>query len=141
MKKTPAIDRFWAKVNKKGPDECWIWKGFIEPNKGYGRFTDGKDQLAHRVAYKLLVGPIPKGKQLDHVRTRGCINNSCVNPAHLEPVTNRENCQRSIRATKSKCIHGHIFNELNTRYWEGQRICRICERQRGIKYRSKTIGV
>ena len=74
--------RFWAKVNKT--DTCWLWtastlNGYGQIKAG-GRF--GKILLAHRVAYEMLVGPIPEGLQLDHL----CRVTLCVNPKHLEPV-------------------------------------------------------
>lgn len=99
---TPEV-RFWAKVDRRGPDECWPWQARIDP-KGYGRFNAGSEssQLAHVFAYELLIGPVPPGLELDH----GCHTSSscnlrdecphrrCVNPAHLEPVTHRENLRR-----------------------------------------------
>jgi hypothetical protein len=89
----PAVERFWDKVNKT--EECWLW---TKPDKvtGYGYFrADNKTVTAHRFSYELLVGPIPEGLVLDHVRSRGCISKACVNPAHLEPVTQQENLRRS----------------------------------------------
>lgn len=61
--------------------DCWLWTGSIDPN-GYGRV--GKSGYAHRVAYELFVGPIPKGKHLDH--PKGCPKH-CCNPFQLKPVT------------------------------------------------------
>lgn len=81
--------RFESKISKtKG---CWVWLGAKRNSKGYGCFTfNGKTCAAHRVAYELFVGVIPKGKQLDHT----CNNRACVNPSHLEPVSNKENQYR-----------------------------------------------
>lgn len=85
----PVADRFWRLVDKSG--DCWLWMG--AKWKGYGQFGVQQSpgvwplRKAHRVAYELIVGPIPDGMQLDHL----CRNPSCVNPDHLEPVTNREN--------------------------------------------------
>ena len=93
-----TLERFFAKVRKDGPvpprrpdlGPCWIWK----PNSsvgGYGQFgLNGKPQLAHRAAYKLLVGPIPPKLTIDHL----CCVRSCVNPQHLEAVTLAENLRR-----------------------------------------------
>lgn len=70
---------------------CWPWQGFTDFNS-YGRFS--RYGLAHRFAYEFLVGPIPKGLEIDHL----CRNKSCVNPDHLEAVTHRENIRRDYRA-------------------------------------------
>ena len=68
-------------------DECWEWRAFIRPN-GYGQFN--KNEYAHRVSYEEFVGPIPEGLVIDHL----CRNRSCINPEHLEPVTQHENLLR-----------------------------------------------
>lgn len=82
--------RFWAKVDKT--DGCWHWLGAKNSAKGYGRFdAEGKRYVAHRYSYELLVGPIPVSMQLDHQ----CRNRMCVNPAHVEVVTEQEHGRRS----------------------------------------------
>lgn len=88
-------ERFWSNVALAGPSECWIWQQ--ELTKGYGLFWDGprtskqhRAHQAHRWAYESLVGPIPGGLVIDHL----CRQPACVNPAHLEPVTQRENMLR-----------------------------------------------
>jgi len=102
---SPRGRRFWAQVDKRGPGECWPWTGFVQSN-GYGvrsTHNPGETRLAHRIAYEQLVGPIPAGLVLDHLcHTRdpdcadndGCPHRRCCNPAHLEPVTRRENIAR-----------------------------------------------
>ncbi|MFI9344986.1 HNH endonuclease signature motif containing protein [Streptomyces sp. NPDC052773] len=89
----PFLDphaQIMSKVDKNGPGGCWLWKGHVLPT-GYGTVNAfGTVLLAHRAAYRLLVGPIPDGLTLDHL----CRVTHCVNPDHLEPVTRRENIRR-----------------------------------------------
>lgn len=89
-KPRPTLEeRFWAKVEKT--DGCWLWQGY-KTVMGYGRINvDGHAVGAHRVAYEMLVGPIPVALTLDHL----CRNPGCVRPDHLEPVTLAENSLRS----------------------------------------------
>lgn len=122
------IPVFWSRVNVRGPDDCWEW--LRGKSEGYGSFanTNGSDR-AHRISYELLVGPVPEGLELDHL----CRNRCCVNPAHLEPVTRRENILRgdgltANRARKTHCIRGHEFTPENTRWKGTRRNCRECER-------------
>lgn len=99
-------ERFWMKV-QKGPG-CWQWTGGARD--GYGTFTEGSKgvtHLAHRLAYELTVGPIPDGKLLDH----RCRNTLCVNPAHLRPVTrkqNREHVDGAQRNSKTGVLGVHL---------------------------------
>lgn len=97
--------RFWKKVDRSGGyDACWPWTGYIAPN-GYGTRSSHRREtrLAHRIAYQYMVSPIPAGLVLDHLcHTRdpqcadvnACLHRRCCNPAHLEPVTARENIAR-----------------------------------------------
>lgn len=126
--RTPVEQRFWGKVDRRGPGECWLWLA-SKTGSGYGQIgVDGSRALmAHRVAYELLVGPIPAGLHLDHL----CRVPACVNPAHLEPVTPYENARRSplTGAGKTHCKRGHPFDEANTYVTPGgQRQCRTCRR-------------
>ena len=83
--------RFFATITKR-PDGCWLWTG-SPGNTGYVRaFFDGKRWLVHRWAYTHFVGPIPDGFVIDHL----CRRITCVNPAHLEAVTQQENIRRSL---------------------------------------------
>src|SRR6478609_6331977 len=91
----PLAQRFMMKV-RTHPTECWRWTGKINKRgRGYGDFAwkvDGKvtTEPAHRFAYKLWVGPIEPGMQIDHVWPR-CQYTDCVRPDHLEQVTPAEN--------------------------------------------------
>lgn len=127
--------RFWEKVDRRGDDECWEW--LAATSRGYGHFWAGADEsiLAHRYAYKLLVGPIPEGMTIDHL----CRNTGCVNPAHMEPVTLAENILRgespsAKAARQTHCIRGHEYTPENTHTVmrpDGRlrhRECRTCKR-------------
>jgi hypothetical protein len=111
--------RFWSYVDKRGPDECWLWTGGLDIG-GYGVFavsvgTGKKNRKAHVWAYEHFIGPLPAGKpELDHAcHTRdtacregnSCPHRRCVNflqdadPSrlHLEAVTEAENQRRAHR--------------------------------------------
>lgn len=138
-KRRTLEERLWPKVDRRGDDECWPWLA-SENGHGYGQFTvyiDGKmrARAAHRVVYQLLVGPIPEGLDLDHL----CRSRICVNPAHLEPVTRRENLLRGItlpaaEVERTHCPRGHAYDEVNTYLHGGQRHCRACRRERMAAY-------
>lgn len=131
----PPLESFLAKVDKT--DTCWLWTGATRPT-GYGQFwLNGQCIGAHRAAYLLLVGPIPEGLQLDHL----CRTPRCVNPAHLEPVTQLENTMRGesfavTNALKTHCPNGHPYSIENTLHSRTSgRICRICRRAREASYK------
>lgn len=133
--------RFWSKVDKRGPDECWPWTAPTDKD-GYGSFNvDNGHVGAHRWSYGHFVKPIPDGMTIDHLcHTRErltcldgtrCPHRKCVNPAHLEPVTTRENVQRGFRLTVTHCANGHEWTPENTYITSrGQRWCRGCDRDR-----------
>lgn len=126
--KVESMERFWQKVEKT--ERCWLWRGAVD-NNGYGRFRlNGKTVYAHRLAYKLSVHSIETDMTLDHL----CRNRQCVNPDHLEQVTNKENILRgqapsAKAARRTTCLNGHVYDDANT-YWRknGQRVCRVCHR-------------
>lgn len=119
---------------RRDGDECWLWIGGLDSD-GYAQW---KGARGHRAVFEKEVGLIPTGLVLDHL----CRNRSCVNPAHLEPVTNRENILRgeglaARNAEATHCANGHEFTEENTytytneSYPHGRRVCKTCvfERQ------------
>lgn len=130
--------RFWAKVDVGHPLGCWGWTA--AKDKGYGRFrigsqTDGTRTMvaAHRWSYEQLIDEIPDGMTLDHL----CRNPPCVNPDHLEVVSQAENTRRGVasdllarrKAQQTHCAQGHRYDEENT-YVDprGWRKCRACAR-------------
>lgn len=114
--------RLWAKVAKT--ENCWLWTGRVNA-RGYG-LIDGatKPLYVHRVSYELAAGPIPEGLTIDHL----CRQPLCVNPAHLEAVTNEENVRRQADA-RTTCPQGHEYDRMtHRRNGKSQRVCSTCAR-------------
>lgn len=142
--------RFWSKVSfPSGGRGCWLWTGKLDRG-GYGKFrTSIRNASAHVVSYSICIGDVPVGMELDHVRARGCVHRHCVNPAHLEPVTRRENWIRgeslsaiNIRATH--CKHGHALDEENIYRQPSKpesRNCRKCRARRTVEKRSRAAAI
>ncbi len=135
--RTPAAERVRARVVTIG--ECWLFQGATGAN-GYGVVnTYEGTRLAHRVMWEAEHGPVPNGLELDHL----CRVRACVNPAHLEPVSRKENVARGmwrpgIRRV-SHCKHGHQYTIENSWYWRTKRYCRTClgDQQRAKRARQK----
>ncbi len=128
-------ERFWNKVQPCPMTGCWIWTGALTGN-GYGAIRiERRNKLAHRYAYRLLVGEIPDGLELDH---RTCSTPPCVNPSHLEPVTHAENVRRGRagepNATKQTCPLGHPFDHQSTHRGITRRGCLTCRRARSLAF-------
>lgn len=86
------IELFWSNV-VVDPNGCWLWQAG-KFTAGYGAFqVDGKICYAHRIAYELQHGEIPKGAHLLHT----CDTPACVNPDHLNPGTQKDNIQDAAR--------------------------------------------
>lgn len=122
-----------------GGSGCWLWPGPMWPT-GYGRCNgpDG-EVVPHRLAWKTWVGPIPEGMTIDHLcHTKAftpcvigvkCQHRRCVNPAHMELVSRRENSRRMHRHLPSgKCKHGHSHAEHGRRTPRGSWQCGECAR-------------
>lgn len=115
---------------------CWLWGGSID-RAGYGRAMGHSRRSVgvHRLSFEHFVGPLAEGYEIDHL----CRVLSCLNPAHLEQVTPRENVLRSngpaaLNARKEVCAKGHPYIEPNI-IWEGtKRVCRACRNDYQRRY-------
>lgn len=132
---TRALERLPKRIADKitPTDSCWLWNGGKRRGYGYVYIAGSRrTTAAHRAVYTLLVGPIPHGLQLDHL----CRVRHCVNPDHLEPVTQQENLLRGHTITAKSaaavaCPAGHPYEGDNL-YVDpkGERRCRTCHRER-----------
>lgn len=107
-------ERFWPKVLKTGPAECWEWQGARKAD-GYGDFYISTDRkmVAHRFAYIDTHGPIEGDLQVDHI----CFNRACVNPAHLRLATNKQNHENLRGATaRSKTGVRGVYVDASGRF-------------------------
>jgi len=134
------LDRyFWPKVDKNGsvPDNrpdlgpCHLWLGRVAD--GYGRYGRSPEVGAHIMAWTLVNGPVPTGMVLDHL----CRVRRCVNPLHLEPVTNAENVQRGLAPSQvskrsGQCKYGHRLTQ-----GKNQLVCRPCANAHNRRYKER----
>lgn len=124
---------FWAKVRKT--KTCWFWTG-SKTKAGYGNFGVGySTELAHRIAF----GDIPNERQIHHK----CRNKLCVNPEHLEAITQTENLLKidgaaGINKAKTHCPQGHLYGGNNLYVNENGRRCKRCHRERMRRVRSNS---
>lgn len=145
------IERRSVPEDRSHSTPCWIWQGCVN-EKGYARDKlpplYDRTRAVHRASYEAYVEPIPEGLQIDHL----CCVTSCVNPDHLEPVTQEENLRRQAERTglgdkdrprpakkyrprvpKTRCSRGHEYTPENTKLAVNGggytiRLCRTCLR-------------
>jgi hypothetical protein len=144
-KPRPLAERYWPKVDKRGPDECWPWLGAKNPH-GYGQMYPGPDRekrrsdtiFAHHLALEFAGIEVPPGLVRDHI----CKNRACQNPAHIRLVTQRVNCTENSDSPHAKnsrvthCPRGHPYSPENTAIiplhpakgrTKSGRVCLTCE--------------
>lgn len=120
---------------------CWIWKGALD-KEGYGIFSIGKkNKRAQRLSYEHWNGKLIKNLTIDHL----CRNRACVNPEHLEQVTNKENLARgqgfgALNSKKTHCPKGHPLSGENLyQRSDGRRVCWICKKETDRKIYHKDV--
>ena len=129
--KGPASPHWRGGIDNYVPEPntgCWLWLGGLS-GSGYAHLAN---KAVHRLMYEREVGPIPTGLDLDHL----CRQRSCINPAHLEPVTRRENLMRgptvpARNAMKTTCRNGHPYDYVDG---EGWRHCRQCRNKSAMEW-------
>lgn len=131
------LERWREKINPEPNSGCWLWIGTITED-GYGRFWwRGRHRSAHRLAVMLAGREIPQHMQVDHK----CRVRCCVNPDHLEVVTQQTNIARGrvgLKTAAAKrlithCPQGHPYDARNTGFMRGarrHRRCLACHRAR-----------
>lgn len=132
--KRDVMDRLWDLTMPIPESGCYVFMGAISLGYGYIMVFDEatqkwRNRRAYRVAYERLVGPVPKGLELDHK----CRVRSCWRPDHLEAVTKRENILRgcgptALQARRTHCKLGHELTVVGNR-----RRCLICRKRNDAK--------
>ena len=130
------LDRLASKFEINPETGCWVWTA-AKHRTGYGSvWSAGQMQRAHRVCYEATVEPIPEGLEIDHL----CRNRDCINPDHLEPVTQKENIGRGVpwRPRPTHCPNGHEYTPENTGVHKNSIRCRTCDK--GYQERRRATG-
>jgi hypothetical protein len=137
-----AWERFLSYISPEPNSGCWLWMaGCSSEGHGSFQYEDGKSRGAHKIAYELMRGPVPAGKELHH----NCEVKSCVNPDHMVPLTRREHLvwhqNRSPRKIDNtlgvlasiehfklipNCKWGHPKAVYNKRNRDGTTYCAKC---------------
>lgn len=133
--RSSAEDRFWAKVQRGNPNECWLWVGAV--SNGYGMIgnVDGRPMVgAHRASFFLAHGYWP------NVARHSCDVKRCVNPAHILDGTHADNSRdamergRTAYAQRTTCKYGHPYSNPPRRARSGARLCDVCVKASNDKW-------
>lgn len=137
----PLNERFWAKVDRRGDDECWPWLGSKDEH-GYGQiWVNGRKVKAAKVAWELANrAAFPVGKYACH----SCDNPNCVNATHIWPGTPKDNMLDAVKKKRhhmmqrTHCPQGHPYDAANTILRRGgQRGCRTCKNLANVALRKR----
>lgn len=144
--RSAIAERLMAAVEIDPDTGCWLWTHLSRYRDGYGQIRfKGTKHKAHRLSYETFVGPIPDGLVLDHL----CRVRHCINPAHLEPVTQAENLRRGmapahITHRTGVCQRGHVITGYNAQRqvggWTNCRECRNASKRRYFARKRATKG-
>jgi hypothetical protein len=136
------IAAFWARVDRRGPDDCWNWTGWIQKlpkgsGGGYGKFSLGHNTywLPHRFVWTLINGPIPEGLLICHK----CDNRRCCNPRHLFLGTHKDNTADSIQ--KGRWLRGDRSPSKKLKDREVLEIRRRYRARRGVGALAREFGI
>lgn len=125
----PLVTDFKAYIRRRtevDEDGCWIWQGATD-SKGYGSIflKAAPTPSSHVLAFIARKGPVPAGKEIDHL----CRVRKCCNPDHMEAVVHKVNMERMAEAV-THCTHGHEYTPENTYHPpNGQKVCKTCRRE------------
>lgn len=104
------VRRFWSKVDRRGPGECWLWIG-NQQSQHYGQFwLRGENVLAHRVAYEISRGPLSRSWIVTHPV---CHTKLCVNPAHLGTASGEDRAAHGERHSNARLTNADILEIRN----------------------------
>lgn len=148
---------FWDLVDKRGPivqlrpdlGPCWVWQGTVADGYGIYSTQANGERRAYRWAWADAGRDVPDGKVLDHLchtfdftclTVASCQHRRCVNPDHLEAVTQAENVRRGNQGRWSRCANGHPYVTGTTQDGKPFRKCYICNEASRRLRRAECVG-